>query len=106
MWFLFSPDDQSNEAARQFVNTYTEKYGIAPDVPAALGYDAATIIVAAMRRATDLTPAAIRDQIEETQDYSGATMLSHFDENRHAIKSAVINTIKDGKIQLHQLFVP
>lgn len=102
----FSPDDQSNEAARQFVNAYTQKYGIAPDGPAALGYDAATLIVAAMRRATDLTPAAIRDQIEETQDYSGATMLSHFDENRHAIKSAVINTIKDGKIQLHQLFVP
>lgn len=40
----FSPDGRLTEDARQFVNAYTEKYGIAPDVPAALGYDAATII--------------------------------------------------------------
>ena len=102
----FSPDGQLSEDAHQFVNAYTEEYGIAPDGPAALGYDAATIVIEAMRRATDLTPAAIRDQIEATQNYSGATILSHFDENRHAIKSLVINTIKDGKIQFHQFIAP
>ena len=59
-----------------------------------------------MRRAVDTTPAAIRDQIELTQDYSGATILSHFDENRYAIKSLVINTVKDGRIQFHQLIIP
>ena len=102
----FSPDAQLTEEARQFVNAYTEQYGITPDGPAALGYDAAIIVIEAMRRTTDLTPAAIRDQIEATQDYSGATILSHFDENRHAIKSLVINTIKDGKIQFHQFIKP
>ena len=102
----FSSDGELTEEARQFVDAYTEAYGVAPDGPAALGYDAVTFIVAAMRRTTDLTPAAIRDQIEATQDYSGATILSHFDENRHAIKSAVINTIKDGKIQFHQFISP
>lgn len=102
----FSSDGELTEEARQFVDAYTKAYGIAPDGPAALGYDAATLVIAAMRRATDLTPAAIRDQIEATQNYSGATILSHFDENRHAIKSAVINTIKDGKIQFHQFISP
>ena len=102
----FSHDGQLTEKARQFVNAYTEKYGIPPDGPAALGYDAATILIEAMRRTTDLTPAAIRDQIEATQNYSGATVLSHYDENRHAIKSLVINTVKDGRIQFHQLIVP
>ncbi|MCY3741449.1 MAG: ABC transporter substrate-binding protein [Candidatus Poribacteria bacterium] len=102
----FSPDGQLTEEARQFVDAYTEKYGIAPDGPAALGYDAATIVIEAMRRTTDLTPAAIRDQIEATQDYSGATILSYFDENRHAIKGLVINTVKDGKIQFHQFVKP
>lgn len=102
----FSPGGQLSEAARQFVNAYTTQYGIAPDGPAALGYDAATILIEAMRRTTDLTPAAIRDQIAATQDYSGATILSHYDENRHAIKSLVINTVKDGKIQFHQLIIP
>ena len=102
----FSSDGQLSETARQFVDAYTEKYGIAPDGPAALGYDAATILIEAIRRTTDLTPAAIRDQIEATQDYRGATILSHFDENRHAVKSLVINTVKDGKIQFHQLIIP
>ena len=102
----FSPDGQLTEEAGQFVNAYTKKYGIAPDGPAALGYDATTILIEAMHRTTDLTPAAIREQIEATQDYSGATVLSHYDENRHAVKSLVINTVKDGKIQFHQFIVP
>ena len=102
----FSHDGQLTKAARQFVAAYTERFGGAPDGPAALGYDATTIIIEAMRRATDTTPTAIRDQIEATRDYSGATVLSHFDQNRHAIKSLVINTVKDGKIQFHRLITP
>ena len=100
------PPERLSEAARQFVTAYTARFGIAPDGPAALGYDSATIVIEAMRRAANTTPAAIRDQIEATQNYSGATMLSHFDENRHAIKSLVINTVKDGKIQFHQVISP
>ena len=100
------PPEQLSEVTRQFIVAYTTQFGIAPDGPASLGYDAATIIIEAMRRAADLTPAAIRDQIEATQNYSGATTLSHFDEKRHAIKSLVINTVKDGKIQFHQLLSP
>ena len=100
------PPEQLSEAARQFIADYTTRFGIAPDGPAALGYDSTAIVIEAMRRAADLTPAAIRDQIEATQNYSGATILSHFDENRHAIKSLVVNTVKDGKIQFHQALLP
>lgn len=100
------PPEQLSEAARQFIADYTARFGIAPDGPAALGYDSTAIVIEAMRRAADLTPAAIRDQIEVTQNYSGAAILSHFDENRHAIKSLVVNTVKDGKIQFHQVLSP
>ncbi len=100
------PPEQLSEAARQFIADYTAQFGIAPDGPAALGYDSTTIVIEAMRRSANLTPAAIRDQIEATQNYSGATILSHFDENRHAIKSLVVNTVKDGKIQFHQALLP
>ena len=100
------PPEQLSEAARQFIADYTARFGIAPDGPAALGYDSTNIVIEAMRRSADLTPAAIRDQIEATQNYSGATILSHFDENRHAIKSLVVNTVTDGKIQFHQALLP
>lgn len=102
----FSHDGQLTEDARRFVDAYTARFGIAPDGPAALGYDSTIIVIEAMRRATDTTPTAIRDQIEATRNYSGATVLSHFDENRYAIKSLVINTVKDGKIQFHQFISP
>ena len=102
----FSPDGQLSEASRRFVSAYTARYGIAPDGPAALGYDSTTIVIEAMRRAANADPTAIRDQIAATQDYDGAMTLSHFDENRHAIKNSVINTVKDGKIQFHQFIVP
>lgn len=100
------PPERLSEAARQFIVAYTTRFGIAPDGPAALGYDSTTIIIEAMRRSAALTPVAIRAQIEATQNYSGATILSHFDENRHAIKSLVANTVKDGKIQFHQAILP
>ena len=102
----FSPDAQLSELGNLFVNLYTEKFGIAPNSPAALGFDSTNIVIEAMRRTTDLTPAAIRDEIEATQNYNGAMMLSRFDENRQAIKSLVINTVKDGKIQFYQSIAP
>ena len=101
-----APPEQLSEGERQFINAYTALFGIAPDGPAALGYDSTAIIIEAMRRSADMTPATIRDQIEATQNYSGAAMLSRFDENRHAIKSLVISTVKDGKIQFHQVLSP
>ena len=101
-----APPAELSEAARQFVAAYNARFGIAPDGPAALGYDSTSIVIEAMRRSADITPAAIRDQIEATLNYSGAAILSHFDENRRAIKSLVINTVKDGKIQFHQTILP
>lgn len=101
-----TPPGQLSEEADQFIAAYTTRFGIAPDGPAALGYDSTNIVIEAMRRANDITPAVIRDQIEATQNYSGATTLSHFDENRHAIKGLVVNTVKDGKIQFHQALLP
>ncbi len=94
------------EAASHFVEAYTAEYGMPPDGPAALGYDAVRIMVQAIQGAADMSGAAIRDQIAATMDYSGATMLSKFDENRHAIKSGVIITISNGELRTHQVIAP
>ncbi len=94
------------EDTSHFVAAYTEKYGMAPDGPASLGYDAVRIMVQAMQRAGDMSGDAIRAQVAATMDYSGATLLSKFDENRHAIKSGVIITISEGALQTHQVIAP
>lgn len=98
--------EQLGKETIQFITDYTSQFGIAPDGPASLGYDAVNIIIEAMKRTPTLTPAAIRDEIQATQDYRGAAILSHFNENRHAIKSAVINIIRDGEIQLYHVLAP
>ena len=95
-----------SEDSHQFIAAYTAMFGIAPDWPASLGYDAVRLVVQAMRRADDLSSEAIRDQIAATKDYSGASLIAGYDENRHAIRSIIINRISDGEIRFHQLIEP
>ena len=99
------PDDLG-EDAYQFVTAYTAMFGMMPDGGAALGYDALRLVVEAMRRVADLTPAAIRDQLAATMNYSGATFISGYDENRHTSKSVVIKRIVDGEVQFYKLIEP
>ncbi|MYE91215.1 ABC transporter substrate-binding protein [Candidatus Poribacteria bacterium] len=99
------PSDLGEDAYR-FVTAYTAMFGVVPDGGAALGYDALRLVVQAMRRANDLTPIAIRDQLAATMNYSGATFISGYDENRHTSKSVVIKQIVNGEVQFHKLIEP
>ncbi len=94
------------EDAYQFVTAYTAMFGVVPDGGAALGYDALRLVVQAMRRTDDLTPIAIRNQLAATMNYSGATSISGYDENRHTSKSVVIKQIVNGEVQFHKLIEP
>ncbi len=100
------PVNMLTENARQFRTAYAAKFGILPDGAASLGYDAVRILVQAMQRARNLTPTAIRDEIAATKDYSGAAMISHYNEKRHPIKSCVINVITNGEIRVQQVVAP
>ena len=73
------PDDLGEDAQR-FITAYTGMFNEVPDGGAALGYDAIRLLVQAMRRAPGPTPTAIRDQIVATSDYSGATLISGYDQ--------------------------
>ena len=100
-----APGDLSREA-HQFIAAYASAFGVAAPGGAAMGYDALRLVAQAMCRAEDLTPEAIRDQIAATQNYSGATMIARYDENRHPTKSAVINRIVNGEVAFYKLIEP
>ena len=102
---FFSPETQEEEA-RDFIRSYRSMYGIAPDGPAAMGYDAVKLIATAMRRAGSVEKTAIRDELAATRNYRGATTILSYDENRHPIKSAVIMRIKNGRVKFHQQIEP
>ena len=100
------PPGSLSKDAHQFIDTYTLIFGVPPGGGAALGYDALRLTVQAMRRAPELTPTEIRDQIAATKNYSGATFISGYDRNRHAAKSAFINRIINGEAKFHKLIQP
>jgi branched-chain amino acid transport system substrate-binding protein len=64
---------------------------------ATLGYDAAGVLVAALKKAKSLEGADIRDAIASTQAYAGVTGSISLDKDRNAVKPAVVLKIQGSK---------
>jgi len=79
---------------QEFARKYEAAYQAKPDAFAALGYDAALLALDAMRRASDLTPGAVRDAIEQTTTLQGVTGTMRLDADHNPVKSAVIMGIE------------
>ncbi len=89
--------DNKSTSVINFVDKYKELYHETPDGLAAMGYDAAIVLADAMKRAKTLNPADIRDALAQTKDFQGVTDRITIDQNRNAVKSAVILEVnKDG----------
>jgi branched-chain amino acid transport system substrate-binding protein len=86
-----------NPRVQDFIRKYQEKFGETPDGLAALGYDAARILVDAMRRAKSLSGDEIAAELAATEDFDGVTGKISIDADRNAVKPAVILEMKDGK---------
>ena len=99
----FSPEVPS---AERFVQAYTALFTTPPDSAAASGYDAMSLLAAAIEEVQTLNPAAVRDALSNITNYEGATFIFHYNANRHPIKSVVINTIRDGQIALYKVVDP
>jgi branched-chain amino acid transport system substrate-binding protein len=92
----YAPEEDRPEV-KGFVAKYKEKYKATPDGLAALGYDAALVLFDAMDRAPSLDGKALRDAIAATKNFTGVTGTFSIDENRNALKSAVIIEYKGGQ---------
>jgi branched-chain amino acid transport system substrate-binding protein len=85
----------------EFVQKFKARYGgETPDAMAVLGYDAANILFAAIERAKSTDGPAIRDALAETKAFPAVTGNITINDERNAVKPAVVLTIKDGKFQL------
>src|SRR5690606_1903509 len=92
----YSVDNPAPEI-QDFVERFKARYdGSAPDAQAALAYDATHMLAAAITRAGSEDPKAIRDALAETKDFPGVTGTITLNENRDAVKSAVVLEVRDG----------
>ena len=85
-----------DESVKAFVEAYTKEYNHAPNVFAALGYDAGKLIVDAIKRAGSDDPVKIKDAIASTKDLQVGTGIITMDKSHNPIKQAVILENKDG----------
>lgn len=87
--------DSKDPLSVAYVKEYTAKYGSRPDALAALGYDAALIVVEAIKKAGSTDPTKIRDAMVSLK-VKGVSGVVTFDANRNPIKSAVVIELKNG----------
>lgn len=85
----YSADNPAPEI-QNFVKAYQAKYKTAPDSLAALAYDAAKVLVDAMKRAGSTDSAKLKDAINATKNFAGVTGSITLDSSRNAVKPAVV----------------
>jgi branched-chain amino acid transport system substrate-binding protein len=101
----FSAGDPS-PVVQEFGKIYREKFGSLPDNFAALGYDAANVVLDAIKRADSTDPTVIRDAIAQTKGFPGVSGNITIDAQRNASKPAVILAIKDQQVQYFEKINP
>jgi branched-chain amino acid transport system substrate-binding protein len=101
----YSHEDKRPEV-QEFLKKYEAEYKSIPDSMAALGYDAANLLFAAMERAPSLKGADLAKAIAETKGFNGVTGKIDLDEKRNATKLAVIQKIQGGKFSFFETVEP
>ena len=113
--------ENPDPTVQNFVKGYKEKWGHSPDALAALGYDAAKLLLSnltqlstqdaagfkslqgaptpANREARKAAQARLRDLIASTKDFPGVTGKISLNEQRNAVKAAVVLKIDKGQFK-------
>lgn len=73
-----------------FVKAFKAKYKEDADVMAALAYDAVYLMVEAIKNSKEVTSENIRNELANIKNFHGVTGQMSMDENRNAVKSAVV----------------
>jgi len=91
---------------QEFVGSYMALFESPPDGIAASGYDAIRLLAQAIETAGSLDHKAVRDAFAAVSGYKGATTISHYDENRHPVKSLALQVIRGGQVELYKVVEP
>ena len=98
----FNEAAASSPEAKAYVEAFHKKYNKPADSMGALAADAYGMILSAMNQCIDEGKAptdkeCVNDKLRHTKGYKGITGVININENGDAVKSAVINEVKDGK---------
>jgi len=100
-------EDTGTPAAKAFIAAYRDAYGVAPtDAFAALGYDAARLMLDALQRARG-GKHGVFDALESTRDFEGVTGTISYSADSHVpLKTVWVIAVQNGEKSLARAFVP
>lgn len=90
-------------AVQSFVKKYKEKYGIAPDTFAALGYDQMYVLAKAMEKAAEkgqVTREGVREAMAASK-YAGVTGTVTFNDKGDWVRPYLYLTVKNGEFVVY-----
>jgi branched-chain amino acid transport system substrate-binding protein len=93
---FYSIEDK-NPASNKFVEAYKNEYGKTPDSMAAMGYDAAYLLVDAIKRANSTEANKIREALAATKSFQSVSGEMSLNDTHDAVRGVVIIEMKDGK---------
>lgn len=91
---------------QNFIKKYQEKYKMMPDAMSFLAYDAGMILFDAIKRAGSTDADKIRNELSKTKDFNGVSGKISINDQRNAVKPAVILEIKDGQFKYKETVSP
>ncbi len=94
---FFATEKPITQESKKFLDAYRAEFKQEPAAVTALGYDAYIVILDAIKRAKSTDGPKVRDAIAATKNFAGAAGMITLDENRNAVKDAVIKVVKNGK---------
>ena len=93
---FYSVEDK-NPTSNKFVEAYKKEYGAIPDSMAAMGYDAANLLVDAIKRAGSVEAVKVRDALAGTKKFNSVSGEMSLNETHDAVRGVVIIEMKNGK---------
>lgn len=100
-----SSDDPSPKI-QEFIKKFKAKYNKEPDAMSFLAYDAGMILFDAIKKANSTEGEKIKNELAKTKDFPGVTGIITINEQRNAVKPAVVLEIKDGKFVYKETIAP
>jgi branched-chain amino acid transport system substrate-binding protein len=98
--------ENPDPAVQNFIKKYKEKYNLMPDAMSFLSYDAGLILFDAIKRAGSTDSEKIKNELAKTKDFAGVTGRISINEQRNAVKPAVILEIKNGQFKYKETIQP
>jgi branched-chain amino acid transport system substrate-binding protein len=91
------PTSEQTGRGREFVEHYQDRYGVEADVYAIYGYEAAQVVLAAIRRTGKKDRTAILETCLATKDFEGALGTWSFDKNGDITNAQLSgNVVRNG----------